>query len=67
VTHPKFFEEEEEETFNFSKSIFFGKHWALLKVKDKGVFPFGPAYSLNTQKFHFGKIITYLLLMFNTN
>jgi hypothetical protein len=37
--HPKFFEEEEEETSNFSKSILFGKHCALLKVEDKGVFP----------------------------
>jgi hypothetical protein len=60
VTHPKFFEEGEEETFNFSKSIFFGKHWALLKVEDKGVFPLAHLYSLNTQKFNFGKSITYL-------
>jgi len=58
VTHPNFFEEEEEETLISPKSIFFGKHWALLKIEDKGVFPLAHLYSLNTHKFNFGKIIT---------
>jgi hypothetical protein len=57
--HPKFFEEEEEETL-ISPSQFFGETLGPPQNRGQRCFPLAHLYSLNTQKFNFGKSITYL-------